>query len=100
MRIYISGKITGLPWEEALKKFQEAEDYLNGKYGYLQVEPINPTKIKQIPEATWAQCMKEDIGELLNCDGIFMLKGWGESKGARIEHGIARELKLVVEYQS
>jgi hypothetical protein len=30
-----------------------------------------------------------DIWHLLNCDGIYMIDGWQESKGATIERNIA-----------
>jgi hypothetical protein len=43
--------------------------------------------------------MKEDLAALLNCDGIYMLKNWGASQGARIEHVVAKEMGLTVEYE-
>lgn len=117
MRIYISGKITGLPIEEAKAMFQAAEDFLIQKHteisSHFALEIVNPFTIdhskaedmEKAPEGTWTlhdiwcQYMKEDIGALLNCDGIFMLKNWGSSKGARVEHTVAKEMCLKVEYE-
>lgn len=117
MRIYISGKITGLPIEEAKAMFQAAEDFLikgNKEISSnFPLEIINPFTIdhskaeamEKAPPGTWTmhdvwcQYMKEDLGALLNCDGIFMLKNWGSSKGARVEHTVAKELGLTVEYE-
>ncbi len=48
MKIYISGKISGLPLEEARDKFQLAENRLR-MGGY---EPVNPLKINPTPGLT------------------------------------------------
>ena len=41
----------------------------------------------------------KDIADLLHCNAIYMLQGWQESKGARIEHYIATELGLHIMYE-
>lgn len=40
-----------------------------------------------------------DIAMLFECDAIFMLKGWGESKGARLEHALAEFLGIDIYYE-
>lgn len=40
MKTYISGKISGLPSEEAKKKFKQAESYLQG-LGHDVVNPFD-----------------------------------------------------------
>jgi hypothetical protein len=42
--------------------------------------------------------MVEDIRQLMTCDAIYMLKGWEKSKGASLEHHIAKELGLEIYY--
>jgi hypothetical protein len=44
--------------------------------------------------------MKEDIKALCDCDQIFMLSNWVDSKGAIIEHAIAMYLGIKVIYQT
>lgn len=85
MKIYISGKITGLPFSEVEAKFQQAEWLLED----LDVEPINPLKNGLTKEHSWNQHMVRDIEMLLECDGILMLENWKESVGAGIEYDIA-----------
>ena len=87
MKIYISGKITGLDADVAFKNFEEAEQFLL-KQNFV---PVNP--LKEI-EATddWELAMVQDIKLLFGCDGIFMLSNWMYSKGARIEKAIAEVL--------
>ena len=92
MKIYISGKITGLPLETAKSKFYEAEKNLISQ-GHIVV---NPMSLPHNHSQTWLEYMKEDIKALLDCDAIYMLKGWQESKGACIEFNLAHDLDLKI----
>jgi len=96
MKIYISGKITGYEVSEAAKKFKESENYLSEK-GF---EPVNPFNLSETnPDKTWKDYMLDDIKGLFDCEAIFMQSDWGQSKGARVEYAIARELGLVVHHE-
>ena len=98
-RIYISGKITGLDITEATKKFKNAEHYLMTNYDNIEI--VNP--MREVPykkEKTWEQYMLEDINLLFGCDSIFMLDNWKNSKGARIEYNIAKEMSKTILFQS
>ena len=99
MKIYISGKISGLPLEEAQNLFQEAEDHLNESLKAHNPEVINPMKIEHNHGQSWEEYMREDIYALLHCDAIFMMKNWEDSRGARLEYAIAKELNLVISFQ-
>jgi hypothetical protein len=48
--------------------------------------------------AHWVKCMKKDINALMTCDAIVMLPGWQKSRGAKLEHHIARNLGLTITY--
>ena len=49
--------------------------------------------------AHYRKCMINDIAALVQCDRIVMLDGWTRSKGAMLEHHIARVLGLdIVEF--
>lgn len=85
MKIYISGKITGLPFHEVESKFQSAEELLEA----LDLVPVNPLKNGLTKEHSWNEHMVKDIEMLLECDGIMMLDNWDTSKGAKIEYNIA-----------
>lgn len=91
-KIYISGKITGRPYDEAKKVFDEAEEYLLSFKENLSgnIEVINPMKaVPQNNAMRWIDYMVKDIELLATCDAIYMLKGWEHSQGARIEHALA-----------
>lgn len=95
LKMYISGKITGLPISEAKAKFREAEIMLR-KIGVNPVNPFTVCEEIESPGTTWAEYMVKDIEALLDCEAIFMLKNWGESKGARVEYAIAQSLGLKI----
>lgn len=97
MKVYISGKISGLTTEEALNNFELAEKYLSENQWSLEL--VNPMKLEHNHDKTWVEFMKEDIGALLTCDAIYLLKNWGDSKGARIERAIALELGIKIIYE-
>ena len=93
MTIYISGAITGD--SNYKEKFQKAKKDLEAR-GYNVITPAE----FDLPEgATWEEYMKWDIAWLLTCDGIYMLKDWKQSRGARIEQFLAKELKMQVQYE-
>ena len=92
--IYISGQITGLPYEDALSAFDKAEKHLKN-HGYAVVNPM--THVPYNETWSWFDYMGEDIKLLGKCDSIYMLKGWKKSDGARIEYEIAiRKNKKII----
>jgi hypothetical protein len=94
MKIYISGPITGLDTEQAKSNFQQAEDYLRS-IGCHQV--INPMKIHPENNAyTWHQYMRADLKALMDCDAIFMLPNWDQSRGAKIEKRLAEDIEIFI----
>lgn len=95
MKVYISGKISGLPIEEVKRKFHNAASLLDS----LDLQPVNPLENGLQEGATWAQHMGKDIEMLLGCDGILMLDNWKQSRGADIERTIAKKLDMVILYE-
>jgi hypothetical protein len=93
-KIYISGKITGLPFDEAFARFEKAEKKLQ-IMGYTTV---NPMKQPHNHTKTWEAYMREDIIAMMDCDSIYMLSGWDESKGACIEFELAVKLGMKIIY--
>ena len=90
IKVYISGKITGLSADQVAEKFKRAEKQV-ASFGF---EPVSPLNNGVAPEAPWREHMKRDIAMLLDCDGIYLLRDWGDSSGARIEFNIAKECGL------
>jgi chromosomal replication initiation ATPase DnaA len=85
MKIYISGKITGLSFPEVKAKFQAVQDFLED----LDFEVVNSMNNGLTKDDTWEQHMVKDIAMLLSCEAIYMLDNWTDSVGASIEYDIA-----------
>lgn len=82
-RVYISGKMTGLPKWLWVARFKSAEM----KLMEMGMQPINPARM-QLPEE-WEidhdTYIMMDLELLNTCDAIYMLANWKTSTGARIE---------------
>lgn len=93
-KIYISGPISGLPYEQAQAAFTEAENAIRSKYGAL-VDVVNPIRLAP-RTTTWNNAMRACLSAMMECDTIAMLPGWENSEGARLEHTIAMKLGFAV----
>lgn len=97
-KVYIAGRITGME-EKAFSIFENAEKYISNNELLCSLEIVNPMKLPHNHDRTWASYMKECIKNLCDCDYIFMLSNWKESKGAIIEHDIAKNLQINIIYE-
>jgi hypothetical protein len=92
MRVYIAGPMSGLP-DFNYPAFFTAEEELRGA-GH---QPVNPARLWNGCESpTWADYMRRGIEDVLTCEGIALLPGWGRSQGARLERKVAKALGLKV----
>lgn len=95
MKIYISGKISGIE-DIAAEIFHQAAGHLQSK-GF---HPVNPMAIPHDHDGSWHNYMKRDIQALCDCEAIFMLHNWTDSRGAIIEHSLAMLLGMKIFYQT
>lgn len=93
LRVYVSGPIKNN--EDYLADFALAEEWVRGK-GHVSV---NPCDVELLGEPSYADFMRADLKLLLDCDAIFMLKGWEASTGATCEHGVAIICGMSVMYE-
>ena len=83
-----------MPYNEALARFQEAEDFLYNRGD----NPINPMKQCDL-NMDWDDREKILIPLLLECEKIYMLKGWKQARESKLEHFIALKLGIRIENQ-
>lgn len=102
MRVYIAGSMRGLP-EYNYPAFDAAEKRLN-EQGYSVVNPANIGRAhfgnrKDLSEDEIDFLMAEELSLLVECEAIYLLKGWYKSKGARKElyHAIGNDLEIILE---
>lgn len=84
-KIYISGRISGLPIEDVTSKFEAAEAKLKAQ-GY---EVVNPLKNGIPDNATWEVHVAMDVLLLMGCNIIYLLPDWSLSKGATLEKNLS-----------
>lgn len=90
-RIYVAGPMTGLP-DFNYPAFHAAAARLRAEGHHVE----NPAENTAPACGTWLAYMRLALAQVATCDAVFMLPGWRESKGARIEHGLALDLGLEV----
>lgn len=90
-RIYIAGPMTGLP-DFNYPAFNTAAERLRA----LGFDVENPAENPEPHCGSWLGYMRMAIRQLAQCDGVALLPGWQESRGARIEHQLATQLGLTV----
>ena len=93
-KVYISGPITGT--KDYLEKFEDIETAL--VLVHQGVEVINPAKVNaNLPESTtWEEYMRMSLCMLSMCDGIYMMEGWQQSRGANLEYAYAKGMGIMV----
>ena len=87
-KVFISGKVSDLPYLVAYGNFSNAERKLSAM-GY---EVVNPMKICK-KNWSWLRCMIKCLWAIFFCDKIYQLPDWKDSKGARIEYKWAKLLR-------
>ena len=99
-KIYISGKISGLDFDEACRRFGDAEKHLQ-KLGYRTSNPTKMTLCVWLAQhghyrlCLWLQLLWMSA----TCQCIYLLDGWHTSDGARAERAVARVMGLTALYE-
>lgn len=76
------------PWDFNYPAFEEAAKRLTA-HGF---EPVSPTQIGQQPGWSWDDYMAKAIDLQRTCQGVYMLPGWRDSRGATVEFYVAQAL--------
>lgn len=80
MKLYLSGPMTGIE-NYNLHHFSE----IAGKLENAGYRVYNPGDNGADDNVAWEAYLKHDLQELCKCQGVAVLKGWQESRGARLE---------------
>lgn len=94
MKLYISGPISG--YENKNKPaFEAAAKRVNGM-GQYAITPFDLNVVDPQPYTDWVSNMKRDIKYLVGFDGVVVIDGWKQSKGANIEVALASWLNIPI----
>lgn len=95
MTLYLSGPITGVA--DYAKRFAHAARLLES-HGYTVINPVEGTD----GTLSYAEYMRRDLALVLTCEGIALIDGWGQSRGATMEKSVGAmvglELRTVDEW--
>lgn len=104
MFIYISGQMTGIKdfnkeaffrIQRKLEKKYPNDEIINPYETALEIRKKLRKPVCEIPRSI---LMAKDIEDLLIGKKIYMLPGWEESKGARLEHEVAKQCGIEIFY--
>jgi hypothetical protein len=93
LTLYLSGPMTGYP-EQNYPAFARAAAALRAR-GLTIVsahETFHNGAQGGDGKLAWAAYLRNDLKELLGCDGIILLPGWPQSAGAKLEFDVAVRL--------
>ena len=80
MKVYLSGKMRGLPeFNYPMFNLYAAKLRLQG------YTVTSPAELDNAEDLKWVDCMKRDIRLLLDLDAIAMIPGWENSLGGKLE---------------
>ena len=95
MKIFISGPVSGTT--DYMERFGNAQKYLES-LGHSVINPVLVTS--NLPEdTTQKEYMSLDLTMLFMCDAIYMLNGYGKSKGALAELATAKSIGCEIFYE-
>ena len=92
-KIYLAGKVTGDPCYKM--KFEAGVKHLED-LGWKRQDIVNPAQLVS-GDTSWLKAMWKCLWLMLGCGWVAMLPDWKESRGARIEHRVAKlSLKWII----
>lgn len=105
-KIYIAGPMTGYD-NYNYPAFHDAFDHLNVIWSdrYTVVSPAHDDQgHPEQPPVTnttlgYDHCLRKAIAKLIDCQAIYLLIGWQNSAGARLELKIAHALGMEIHHQ-
>ncbi len=91
LRLYVSGPMTGIV-DFNYPAFEDACVRLRAE-GY---DVVSPHEVDVSLGGGWREYMRADVALLVTCDAVANLDGHENSKGAKLENHIARELDMEI----
>jgi hypothetical protein len=90
--VYVAGPMTGYPDWNHPAFFNMAARLRCAGY-----KVISPAELHEPADDTpWDWYLRRDLVELVKCTRIVLLPGWQDSKGAQLEHHIAKALGVTI----
>ena len=91
--IYVSGPVTKN--KNATTQFNEADKFIR-KIGHIPLNPIRIDPPHPFKKDKWLYYMRKSVELLMKSDALFLLGGWENSAGARIEFDLCVKLSIPI----
>ena len=93
MKVFLSHKMNGLTEKEVMKIRKEALNYLQSKYGEIElIDNYNHINVPTDAGRLWH--LGASIQLMEKADAIYFCPGWSSANGCVIEHHICYMYKL------
>ena len=94
---YLGGPMSGIE-KFNFPAFDEAAFELRDNYGLTvrSAHEVDHGAHTGTGTQPYNEYLKGDLYEMLKCDGLILLQGWTDSKGANFEYEIARDLEYPI----
>lgn len=92
-RVYLAGPMTGYEYFNFPAFNAEA-----ARLRATGLDVVNPAEHGIVEGAEWGDYLRYDIAKLVTCEAIHFLPGWEASKGARLEHSVAKALGMPMNF--
>jgi hypothetical protein len=103
IKVYLSGKMTGLTPEQFSQNFKVAEEkaILDLSHFYDKVLIVNPDFKSINTKYGWPyeDCLETDFNAIKICDAIYLLPNWTDSPGAQREYHFAKAYDKTILFQ-
>lgn len=90
-RLYLSGPMSGIP-DFNFPAFNAEAARLRALGWTVE----NPAENPKVEGDRWELYMRQAITQMMLCDVIALLPGWGASRGANVEVYLARQLGMLI----
>lgn len=91
-KAFLSGAITN-----RIDSYKEYFDEAKECFDDIGIDSYNPSVIDI--NTPWEQAMKETLSQLKECDFVYVLKNWEDSKGVKIEIEQAKKWNIPIFYE-
>lgn len=95
MKVYVAGKVTGLPKNEIFRKFNGSVRTLK-EYGHAVMSPAVLVLNEDFEHEDYMHVCYAMIDV---CDAVFMQRDWRDSEGARMEREYATDHRKRIIYE-
>jgi hypothetical protein len=105
MRVYVAGPMRGIPlfnfpaFDHAAKALRDQGHEVFSPAERDREDGFDETIVREVTNAEYRAFLKKDLPIVLDCEAMYMLRGWSQSTGASLERHTGRAVGNSLWYQ-